>query len=176
MAQRQSRGIRDDGVRCCIYCRLPLPTLETGVAGKEVRIMTNERIISALELLTLEVKEQALESLKNDPEWMETTLQAENVKVWANNLIQTEVTGIVENADNIQSLEETIRGLESKIEEMNQEDDICQVDDRVDTVESRLDKIEARIDSVTREEVAEMMRQAFQGGIDAHWHILNDGH
>jgi len=29
VAQRQSRGIRDDGVRCCIYCRLPLPTPET---------------------------------------------------------------------------------------------------------------------------------------------------
>tara|TARA_Y100000401_G_C8161739_1_gene144617 strand:- start:7 stop:402 length:396 start_codon:yes stop_codon:yes gene_type:complete len=131
--------------------------------------MTNERIINAVEEFMTDIKQQVLFELKQDPEWMETTLQAENVKEWANNLIQTEVTGIVENTDRIAALE-------SQIEEMNQEDDIRQVDDRVDEVESRLEKIEARIDSVTREEVAEMMRQAFQGAIDTHWHILNDSH
>ena len=169
MAQSRRGFTNDDGVRCCFYCHLPLPTLETGVAGKEVRVMTNERIINAVEEFMTDIKQQVLFELKQDPEWMETTLQAENVKEWANNLIQTEVTGIVENTDRIAALE-------SQIEEMNQEDDIRQVDDRVDEVESRLEKIEARIDSVTREEVAEMMRQAFQGAIDTHWHILNDSH
>ena len=143
--------------------------------------MTNERIINAMELFTQEVKELALHDLKNDPEWMETTLQAENVKVWANNLIQAEVAGIVENADNIQSLEETVKKLEKQIEQMDCEDEINQVDDRVDDVIEALEKQESRIntieesksDSVTEQQVAAMMKQAFQGAIDAHFHLTN---
>jgi len=132
--------------------------------------MTNERIINAVEELMTDVKQQVLFELKQDPEWMETTLQAENVKEWANNLIQTEVTGIVENTDRIAALEK-------QIEDMNFHDEIHTMDGRVDEVESRLNTIENDMsDSATKEQVAEMMRQAFQGAIDTHWHILNDGH
>ena len=132
--------------------------------------MTNERIINAVEEFMTDIKQQVLFELKQDPEWMETTLQAENVKEWANNLIQTEVTGIVENTDRIAALEK-------QIEDMNFHDEIHTMDGRVDEVESRLNTIENDMsDSVTEEQVAEMMRQAFQGAIDTHWHILNDSH
>ena len=132
--------------------------------------MTNERIINAVEEFMTDIKQQVLFELKQDPEWMETTLQAENVKEWANNLIQTEVTGIVENTDRIAALEK-------QIEDMNFHDEIHTMDGRVDEVESRLNTIENDMsDSVTEEQVAEMMRRAFQGAIDTHWHILNDSH
>ena len=124
--------------------------------------MTNERIINAVEEFMTDIKQQVLFELKQDPEWMETTLQAENVKEWANNLIQTEVTGIVENTDRIAALEK-------QIEDMNFHDEIHTMDGRVDEVESRLNTIENDMsDSVTEEQVAEMMRRAFQGAIDTH--------
>jgi len=138
--------------------------------------MTNERIINAMELFTQEVTESALYALKNDPEWMETTLQAENVKVWANNLIQTEVTGIVENADNIQSLEETVKELESKIEELESADrDLSAGIDEFDAFQENANKRIKILEDVDANEiqVAAMMKQAFQGAIDAHFHLTN---
>ena len=132
--------------------------------------MTNERIINAMELLMTDIKQQVLFELKQDPEWMETTLQAENVKEWANNLIQTEVTGIVENTDRIEALERQIK-------DMNFSNEIHEMDNRVDDVESRIETIERDSGaSVTETQVAAMIRQAFQSGIDTHWHLLNDGH
>jgi wobble nucleotide-excising tRNase len=98
---------------------------------------------------------------------METTLQAENVKEWANNLIQTEVTGIVENTDRIEALEK-------KINDIDFNNEIHEMHNRVDEVESRIETIEqAKGDSVTETQVAEMIGQAFQAGIDAHYHLKN---
>ena len=138
--------------------------------------MTNERIINAMELFTQEVTELALDALKNDPEWMETPLQAENVKVWANNLIQTEVTGIVDNPDNSQSLEETVKELESKIEELESTDrDLSAGIDEFDAFQENANKRIKILEDVDANEiqVAAMMKQAFQGAIDAHFHLTN---
>jgi TolA-binding protein len=129
--------------------------------------MTNERIINAVEEFMADMKQQVLFELKQDPEWMETTLQAENVKEWANNLIQTEVTGIVENADNIQQLEETVKELESKIEELESSN----FDAFQENANKRIKVLEEQ--ETSEIQVAAMLEQAFSAAIDAHYHLKN---
>ena len=138
--------------------------------------MTNERIVNAMELFTEEVKELALEALKNDPEWMETTLQAENVKEWANNLIQTEVTGIVENTDRIEAFESKIEELESKIVELESANrDLSYGIDEFDAFQENANKrIKVLEEQETSEiQIAAMLEQAFSAAIDAHYHLKN---